>query len=60
MLTYHRKQFPIEATEESDGTVAVCFNGKWYRSVEDMMMKAEIGGELLSLISWDIDKIEVV
>lgn len=59
-LTYHGKQYPIEAAEESDGTVAVCFNGKWYRSVEDMMMKAEIGGELLSLISWDIDRIEVV
>ncbi len=44
VMTYHEKKYMIEATEEADGSVAVCFDGKWYRSVEDMIPKAEVDG----------------
>ena len=43
-MTYHEKKYMIEATEEDDGSVAVCFDGKWYRSVDDMIPKAEVDG----------------
>lgn len=59
-FTYQKKKYTIEATEEPDGSVAVCFNGKWFRSVEDMMMKAEINGEPLSVNEWQVRNVEVI
>ena len=37
-FTFEGKQHTIESSREPDGSVAVCFQGKWYRSVNDMLM----------------------
>lgn len=59
-MTYHNQKYIIEAAQEADGTVAVCFNGKWYRSVEDMIPQAEIGGEAVSALPKKLLKFEVI
>ena len=50
----------IEATEEADGSVAVCFDGKWYRSVEDMIPKAEVDGVPVTALPNKLFKFEVI
>ncbi len=59
-FTYQGETYIIESKKEADGTIAICYEGKWYRDVTDMLMKAEIDGELLTLISWKLKLFEVV
>lgn len=60
MMTYHEKKYMIEATEEADGSVAVCFDGKWYRSVEDMIPKAQVDGAAVTALPQKLFKFEVI
>lgn len=41
-------------SSESDGEIAVCFNGKWFRNREDFFEKAEIDGMLLTAIQSEL------
>lgn len=58
-FTYQGETYIIESTKEADGTIAICYDGKWYRNVTDMLMKAEIDGVRLTLISWKLRLFEV-
>ena len=60
VMTYHGKKYKIEATEEADGSVAVCFDGKWYRSAEDMIPKAEIDGAAVTALPQKLFRFEVI
>lgn len=59
-FTYNGHKHNIESSEEEDGTIAVCFDEKWYHSVNDMMMDAKINGELISQDIWSVEDIEVI
>ena len=59
-FTYCGRKHNIESSDEEDGTVAVCLDGKWYRSVNDMMMNAKIDGVLISQDPWSVEDIEVI
>ncbi|MBR3419908.1 MAG: sel1 repeat family protein [Oscillospiraceae bacterium] len=59
-MTYRDKTYIIEAVEEADGSVAVCFDGKWYRSVEDMIPQAEVDGVAVTALPQKLFKFEVV
>ncbi|MCD7741404.1 MAG: sel1 repeat family protein [Ruminococcus sp.] len=51
-FTYAGKQYIIESSREPDGTIAVKFEGKWYHSVNDMLMNAHIGDERITDYEW--------
>jgi len=59
-FTYYGKKHTIESSEEEDGTIAVCFDGKWYHTINDMMMNAKINGELVTQDIWSVEDIEVI
>ena len=39
--------------------IAVCFDGKWFRTVDDFFAKAEINGELLTALYEELYDFEV-
>ena len=59
-FTYNGKKHNVESSEDEDGTIAVCFDKKWYHSVNDMMMDAKVNGELISQDIWSVEDIEVI
>ena len=59
-FTFEGKQYTIESSREPDGSVAVCFQGKWYRSVNDMLMIAKLGEYLMTLSPWKMKNFEVI
>ena len=51
---YNGKKQTIKAEEEEDGSIAICFNGKWFRTVDDFFAKACIGNDRLTAIYDDL------
>ena len=49
-LTFQGRKYEIEAVEDDDGTRALKFGGKWYRSFADLCQKAELNGEKLTSV----------
>ncbi len=49
----------VEAVEE-DGEVVINFDGKWYRTADDMFMKAEIEGDRLVTLGYAVHDFEVI
>ncbi len=56
---YNDEQFMIESVAEDEG-MAICFNDKWFRDTVDFFEKAEIDGERLTTISWELNEFEVI
>ncbi|MBO4894873.1 MAG: sel1 repeat family protein [Clostridia bacterium] len=48
-----------ESEAQEDGSVAVCFDGRWFRTVDDFFAKAEINGELLTALYEELYDFEV-
>lgn len=59
-FTYEGELYKIIAEKEPDGTVAVCFADKWYRSFEDMLRHAELDGGFLTLSSGKFKNFKVI
>ena len=57
---YGGKAYQVEAAEEEDGSVAVRFRGKWYRSVDDFFEQALLDGERLPALYWGLSGFEVM
>lgn len=55
---YDDKEYIVEAVEE-DGEVVISFNGKWYRTIDDFLKKAEIYGERLVSAALELYGFEV-
>ena len=49
----------VEAVEE-DGEVIINFDGKWYRTADDLFMKAEIEGDRLVTLGYSVHDFEVI
>ena len=47
---YYEEELQTVESSESEGDIAVCFNGKWFRNRREFFEKAEIGGMLLTTI----------
>lgn len=56
---YKNEKQTVEAVLE-DGGIVICLNGKWYRTVDDLMAKGQIDGELLTSIYEDLYGYEIV
>ena len=59
-FSFKGKTYTIESSKEEDGSIAVCFNGKWYRSIGDMLMQAELDGYHITLSPWKMKNFTIV
>ncbi len=55
-VTCRGRKFTIEVVEDEDGTRALKYESKWYRSFADLCQKAEMDGDKLTTI---YDEIQV-
>ena len=58
-FSYKDAVYEVESAEE-DGRIAVRFGEKWYRSIKDFFLNAEIGGKKLVTMPYDLYDFEVV
>lgn len=59
-FTYNDTKYMIESVAEEDGTVSVCFNGKWYRTFKDLISKEKMDDSLITLCTWKYKDFEVL
>lgn len=59
-FTYNGIPHIIESSREPDDSIAVCYEGKWFRNIGEMLMNAEIEGHLLTLSAWKCKNFEIV
>lgn len=59
-FNYKERKYTITSSREEDGSVAVCFLGKWYRSIDDMLMRAELNGCHMTLSAWRFKNITII
>lgn len=58
-FTYEGSAHEAESVKE-DGQIAVRFDKKWYRTVDDFFKKAEIDGELLTTLYEELFDFEII
>ena len=46
-FAFEETHHSVQSTEE-EGTVAICYDGTWFRTIDDFFQKAELDGELLT------------
>ena len=56
---YYDEEYVIESTEEDNGIV-IKYNDKWFRNIDDFMRKAELNGELLAKIYFDLENFKII
>ena len=56
---YKERHFTIESVREDDGSVSVCYNGRWYHTFTDALMKTKIDGHAVTLDAWRMKNFEV-
>ena len=49
----------VESIEE-DGNIVIHFDNKWYRSIDDFFAKAEIDGQRIVILGWELYDFEVI
>ena len=59
-FSYKGTLYTIASSKEDDGSVAVCFAGKWYRSIGDMLMQAKLDGYKITLSPWRLKNFKVI
>lgn len=56
---YHDKDYTVEAVQEPE-SVSVHFDGKWYKDVSDFFLKAEIDGDRLPVLYYELSAFRVM
>jgi tetratricopeptide (TPR) repeat protein len=59
-FTFFERPHIIESSLEDDGTVAICYDGKWYRTFDDVLTKAKLDGDPITLQTWRMKNFEVL
>ncbi len=59
-FTYNNNSYIINSSLETDGTVSVYYEGKWYHNIDEMLKNAKIEGYRLTLSSWKCKNFEVI
>ena len=57
-FVYDDNKYEIESTLE-DGGIVIRFGKTWYRDIDDFMKKANIDGENLSTISYELENFQI-
>lgn len=58
--TYNGIPHLFESAEEPDGSVAAAFDGKWFRSFDDLLRTVKLDGYLITLSAWKFKNFEVI
>ena len=56
---YDEEEHLIESIEE-DGNIVIHFDNKWYRTIDDFFAKAEIDGQRIVILGWELYDFEVI
>ena len=56
---YDEEEHLIESVEEN-GNIVIHFDNKWYRTIEDFFEKAEIDGQRIVILGWELYDFEVI
>ena len=56
---YDEEEHLIESIEE-DGNIVIHFDNKWYRTIDDFFEKAEIDGQRIVILGWELYDFEVI
>ena len=56
---YKGRKYSIESAAEDDGSLSVCYNGKWYHTFTDALIKAKVDGHAVTLDAWRMKNFEV-
>ena len=60
-FNYKGKEYIVESSKEDDGNMALCFDGKWYHSLTDALMKTKDNeGYYITLSAWKMKDFEVI
>ena len=58
---YEGKEYTVESVCEDDGSMSVCFDGKWFHSLTDALMATKgDDGNYLTLKAWKMNGFEVI
>lgn len=58
---YKGKEYIVESVCEDDGTMSVCFDGKWFHTLTDALMKTKNDdGYYITLSAWKMKDFEVI
>ena len=50
----------IYKVPEEDGSLAICLDGKWFRTIDDFFQKGQIGGDRLPVLYYEMEGFEVI
>ena len=56
---YDEEEHLIESVEEN-GNIVIHFDNKWYRTIDDFFSKAEIDGQRIVILGWELYDFEVI
>ncbi len=56
---YDEEEHFVESVEE-DGNIVIHFDNKWYRTIDDFFAKAEIDGQRIVILGWELYDFEVI
>ena len=56
---YDEEEHLIESVEEN-GNIVIHFDNKWYRTIDDFFEKAEIDGQRIVILGWELYDFEVI
>ena len=56
---YDEEEHFVESLEE-DGNIVIHFDNKWYRTIDDFFAKAEIDGQRIVILGWELYDFEVI
>lgn len=56
---YEEETHEVEAVKE-EGGISICFDGKWFKTIDDFFRKAELDGELLPALYYRLYGFEVM
>lgn len=59
-FSYNGTQHIIESVNEQDGSVSICFDGKWFRTFNDLLTKSDLNGELITIVTEKMKDFKII
>ncbi|SEL53121.1 hypothetical protein SAMN02910353_02815 [Ruminococcus sp. YRD2003] len=60
-FSYNEREYIVESVLEDDGTISICFDGKWYHTLTDALMATQgDDGNYVTLDAWKMKDFEVI
>lgn len=59
-FSYNGIRHIIESVKEQDGSISVCFDGRWFRTFNDVLTKAMLNGELITILTEKMKDFKII